>query len=307
MKYFLIMNPGSRSGRSKKRFEKIFQLLTKYNIEYDFRYTKSLEDAYVFSTEANKLGYEVVVAVGGDGTINKVLNGFYDNEGKRISSAKFGVIYTGTSPDFCKSYGIPLKLEKATMLLCKANNKKISIGKIKYMGKLQETTSYFACCANIGLGAELARKLNGGVRGVLGDILGTFIALLCVLVSYKPINYKMIVDNNEKLAENVHNISIGRTFFVASGIKIKNDLGLEDDRFYSLTVKNINFMNVAKVIRRVYSGALIKNDDSLQLEYFRNVKIYDAKAEVEFDGDAVGCLPCEIEMAEDKLDLICEG
>ncbi|HAN09672.1 MAG TPA: diacylglycerol kinase [Clostridiales bacterium] len=307
MKYFFIMNPGSKSGKSKKKFRTIFKLLDKYNIEYSFKYTKSLDDAYNFSACANKEGYDIIVAVGGDGTINKVINGFYDSYGNRISNAKFAVIYTGTSPDFCKSYGIPLNLDKAILLLSNADSKKISIGQIKFSTGGQVTTSYFACCANIGIGAALARVAGGGIRGILGDTLGTFLSLISVLTKYKTCDYKICIDNKEHTVKNVHNTSIGRTFYIASGIKVKNELNIEDNRFYSLTVKNIRIKNLIKVISKIYSGEQINNDDNLQLEYFEKLKIYDSKAEVEFDGDAAGFLPCEIEMARDKLDLICEG
>ena len=86
--------------------------------------TECLHDAYLLSKNANNEGYDVIVAVGGDGTINKVLNGFYDDQGKRISRSRFAVIYTGTSPDFCKSYGIPLDIERAVNFIIRGHSKK---------------------------------------------------------------------------------------------------------------------------------------------------------------------------------------
>jgi len=74
---YLIMNPGSRGGKSRKKFNRIFQLLDQANVSYEYKITNSIIDAYSYSVEANRKDYDIIVAVGGDGTINAVLNGFY--------------------------------------------------------------------------------------------------------------------------------------------------------------------------------------------------------------------------------------
>jgi diacylglycerol kinase family enzyme len=107
MKYFFVINPGSRNGRSSALTGKLLSLIKREGLFFDYAMTTSLEHAYSLSKRANEENYDTVAAVGGDGTINRVLNGFFNNDGKRISRAKMGVIHTGTSPDLCKSYGIP--------------------------------------------------------------------------------------------------------------------------------------------------------------------------------------------------------
>ena len=109
MKYFFILNPGSCSGASEKSFAAIKHILKLRGIEYEYAVTKDLDEAYSLSAQSNRQGYDIIVAVGGDGTINRVINGFYNKEGRRISHAKLGIIYTGTSPDFCRSYNIRLQ------------------------------------------------------------------------------------------------------------------------------------------------------------------------------------------------------
>ena len=81
MRYFLIFNPGSRGGKSRKKLDYILETLDKSNINYNYEITKSLEDAYQLSVQANKKDYDIIVAIGGDGTINNVLNGFFDSAG----------------------------------------------------------------------------------------------------------------------------------------------------------------------------------------------------------------------------------
>ena len=124
MKCFLILNPRSKSGKSAKLHGYIISALEKTGVKFDFSYVVSFDSIRKQSVYANRNGYDRIIAVGGDGTINAVISGFYDQHGKRISQAKMGVIYTGTSPDFCKSYGIPLKIDEAIKCLFTGQSKK---------------------------------------------------------------------------------------------------------------------------------------------------------------------------------------
>jgi len=278
MRYFLIMNPGSKGGKSEKKFNLIHRLFEGYDCSYAI--TKTLDDAYLLSVKANAEGFEAIIAVGGDGTINRVLNGFYDNQGKRTSAANFGVIYTGTSPDFCKTYNIPIDTEKAVQIILNGKIREIDVGKIEFTDGVR----YFGCCANIGLGATLANNANGGIRKVLGDTLGTFFALVKTLIQYKPINFSV----NGKELKHVYNLSAGKTYYVASGLKIAHELKSNDGRFYLLPLHGRVIQNIYKL----YTGKPMKN-----IEYACKIEI-KGEGKVEFDGDEGGKLPCIITNAE---------
>ncbi|MGD8400277.1 MAG: diacylglycerol kinase family protein [Bacillota bacterium] len=322
MKNLLIFNPGSHSGTSRRRFRLIQKLLQQHQIEVDYRITSSLADACRFSQEGNRAGYEMIIAVGGDGTINQVVNGFFDRQSRRIAPhTKMGVIYTGTSPDFCKSYRIPIEAAEAVATLSRQYSRSIEIGKITYLQQLDPSlinqplpedicvqTGYFACCANIGIGAALARAANGGFRKRFGDQLGTFLALLKTLSSYRPGDLVGCVDGKHFEIKNLFNLSIGKTYFIASGIKVNHDLQPDDHRFYHLTVRNLNGRNLWSLLPQIYSGRKFANTDTIALDYCRTIEIYgnNLNPEIEFDGDPMGFLPCRIETAVEKLDLICE-
>jgi len=321
MKYLLIMNPGSGGG-SREKVKKILAIFHRTNVDFDYKLTDTLEDAYILSVEGNKKGYETIVAVGGDGTINRVINGFYDSLGKRISNSKLGVIHTGTSPDLCKSYNIPLNIEQALDTILAGKSEKISLGKITYTAIYDKgleglplskenkhvQTSYFACCANIGLGASVARNANSGIRSYIGDFAGTFVSLIKTLFKYQPGNFTVSFDGQKQVLVNVYNIAVGKTTFIASGVKVKNQLTPEDSRFYTLLIKDIGIADWAGVIRKIYSGKSFANNKTMSLQYASLIAVHgnNRNPELEFDGDPRGFLPCVIETARDQLDLICE-
>ncbi|MDP2924464.1 MAG: diacylglycerol kinase family protein [Candidatus Omnitrophota bacterium] len=323
MKYFFIFNPGSRTGQNEKLISRIRGLLNDRKVDYEYGITGSLQDAYLFSQKANLSDYDVVVAVGGDGTINKVLNGFYDDSGLRVSRVKLGVIYTGTSPDFCKSYCVPyVNIEQSIDVLLAGNTTKIQIGKIILAAKMHPElngksvrsdpnfiTRYFSCCVNIGLGASVARYANSGTRKIAGDYLGTFFALLKAFMSYRPSELSISFNGKEELLSGLYNLSVGKTFHIASGIKVKNSLVEGDDNFYAFTIRNVSWIKVPYYLKCIYSGKEIPNSDTVYLKYTKNIEAHGNSntPEVEFDGDPQGFLPCRIEMAKDKLELINEA
>lgn len=310
MKTLFVLNPGSKGGSSVKRFARIQQLISQCGIEAELVRTESLEDAKRLCIAGHEAGVDAIVAVGGDGTINQVLQGMYHEDGTRRSAAAMGVVYTGTSPDFCKSYGIPLDHEAAMHLIAARRSRQVSVGRICMNDEHGlPRVAFFGCCANIGLGAQLARRANGGIRQRLGDTIGTFVCLLQTIGAFTPVPLQLTFDGSHRDLEAVWNLSVGRTRLIASGIKVCHDLRPDDDRFYLMTVKQMTLGKWPAAIRTVYSGKAVANTEFLSLEHGSCVELASPGGcvEVEIDGDPAGYLPCRIEAAQHPLELISEG
>jgi len=307
MKYCFIINPGSNHNKSARFIPLLLAELDRRKLDYEYQLTTSLNDARQLSQTANEQGYDVVVAVGGDGTINRVINGFYDENGRRNSNARLGVIHTGTSPDFCKSYGIPTQPLIALETLLKGHSKAITIARTEYHTQAGERRiGYFACCANVGLGAQVARTSNQGIRKYLGDGLGTFASILIALCGYRPSNLPLLCDGKAVVVKNNFNTFIGKTMYVASGMKVVHDLTDADERLYVLSLKQLNLLNIVPALRAIYSGKANYDKHYLSFYYARSIEIMQGHTnnEMEFDGDPRGFLPCRIAIAPDKLELI---
>jgi len=307
MDYFFIINPGSRHRGGARFIPALLKTLQIRRIDFDFRITETLQDACRFSREANLKGAAVVVAVGGDGTINQVINGFYDDDGKRISSSKLGVIHTGTSPDFCRSYGIPTQPELALEALLRGFTQEVSVARIEYHDQSGSSRrGYFACCASFGLGAQVARAANSGLRNILGDTLGTFASILLALGRYKASDLVLHCDGNPVVIERNFNTFIGKTAWIASGMKVAHELACDDKRLYILAVKKINIHNLVPALRAIYSGKAIRKHDYITFCYAQTIEIQQGSInnEIEFDGDPQGYLPCRISVAADPLEVI---
>jgi diacylglycerol kinase family enzyme len=316
MSSFFIVNEHSRNGRSGRLTRELRSLLDSIGLSYSLAFTESLDHAQALSRKANQEGIDTIVAVGGDGTISKVLNGFFDERGYRISPAKMGAIHTGTSPDFCKSYGIPRPLEGAVQAIWRGKTSLVRAGMIechsspdKKITGIPARPLFFGCCANIGLGALLARAANSGIRKYLGDTGGTLAALLLILLRYRPSTVKMTIDGATRTISQVFDIVVGRTRHIASGLKVQHQLEPLDPRLYVMSVRALNLLNFYGVLKTLYTGKKIRaNDARLSLVHGARIEITgDTPLEVEFDGDPAGFSPCTITTAPDPLELIVGG
>jgi diacylglycerol kinase (ATP) len=307
MKCQLILNPKSDSGKAAGRFERIFALLQQAGVEYHCAFAQTYDSMREASIKANETAYDAVVAVGGDGTINAVMNGFFNEDGTSRSDKRMGVIYTGTSPDFCMSYGVPLDLAKAVDAISIGNTRNIRVGRIELRVSPESaatTTKYFSCCASIGIGAMVAGKANRS-RKYLGDTGGTLVAILSSLATYRAREMRLNIPSGELIFPKVTNIFVGRTKYIASGLKVNNEIGDDDDRFYILCIHDLGLLRLPGLLKQLYTGNTTSSP-VMEVMNSTGIKISSGKdiIPVEFDGDPAGFTPCSIRAAHSPLRLI---
>ena len=119
-KYLFIINPIAGGGIAKGLETEIENLMSKEKRNFEIVYTTKPKEAILIAASRE---YEVVVAVGGDGTINEVISGLIRQE-KGI----LGIIPAGTGNDLSRSLGIPLNSKEALELILKGNTREISAG-----------------------------------------------------------------------------------------------------------------------------------------------------------------------------------
>jgi YegS/Rv2252/BmrU family lipid kinase len=302
-RFHLIFNPGSRSGKAEGCFKPIISLLKKKNIIFSTSLTSCLSDAYNLSQKAVADGFDVVVSVGGDGTICEVVNGMLSSENPR--GAQLGVIHVGSSPDFNRCYGIPMDIEQAIEALVLGKTKIIDIGKMEYTDLSgRRTVSFFGSNANVGLGPLIAGKANSRHRKYLGDFAGTLCATIGSALSFKGIDLSLTIDGYRVNYPGILNLTVGKDPYLASGMRIKCDISSDDARFYLLAVKKMPFMSFVRHLPKLYSGDFL-SVSGVEFRYAREVVVESNKdALVEFDGDVRGYLPAKMSVMPEALKVI---
>lgn len=302
---FLIMNPSSRSFRSRDAWPAIFSGLRKRGVFFDFALTEPDICPSHLAAAAISRGFDTIVAVGGDGTINDVINGLFP-EDVRQGRARFGVLYTGTSPDFCQNLGLPLPPEPALDLLVSDRSRRVDTCRISCHATPggAVTRRVFSCCANFGLGARVARGANAGLRKTFGDLGGTLLSLVSTMVTYQPPRFRLTIDGQRHDFPRTFNLFVGKGRLVASGIKLDVEIEPDDGRLYVIPLHGLSRGRLFTLLPGAYSGAITRRFPPL---FGKQVLIEsdEPAGEVEYDGDPRGYLPATIEVLPRSLELLC--
>ena len=285
MKRFLVLaNPSSHGGRSGR----ILSLLRELLSEGEFVVLKNIEEASRLAREAT--GYEAVVACGGDGTVNAVARGVLAN---RDNALKFGVLYTGTSPDFCREHGIPTDAEEAVAVL--------RAGVVREIPVLTANGDPFFCSMNLGMGAMVAATANR-LRPLLGDALGTLWPVLREVLHGRRYDVQV---NGEKIC-NVAHALVTRMPRIAGGLKVALP-PLADDEYALWFARDVSRFGCLRIVWNLYRG-----NPCGELRVLRGKTTFASVNHValEYDGDPHGALPVAVGFAPRRLRLLvpkCKG
>ena len=279
MKRFLVLtNPSSHGGRSGH----ILPLLRALLPEGEFVVLKNIEEASRFAREAT--GYEAVVACGGDGTVNAVARGVLAN---RDNALKFGVLYTGTSPDFCREHGIPTDAEEAVAVL--------RAGEVREIPVLTANGEPFFCSMNLGMGAAVAESANR-LRPKFGDFIGTLWSVLREVMRGRRYDIKV---NGEEIRSVAHGL-ITRMPRIAGGLKVALPT-LADDEYALWFAKDVSRFGCLRIVWNLYRG---KPCGEIRVLRGKTAISSNVSVALEYDGDPHGTLPVSVDLFPTRLRLV---
>ncbi len=298
-KCLIIINPKSNGGKCAKFVPVLLDYLNANKVSYKYVIESDPQKIKTLANEGSKK-FSRIVPVGGDGTLNSAMNGLFNSSGNLVSSALFCPIHAGTSPDFCKSYNIPINPVKSMENILSNNIINIPIGKIIMDKKI----AFFMCAASVGIGSYIADNANSGVRKLLGDVPGTFTSIIKSLIQYKPSSCEIKYNDKRVAINNLTSLSIGITPYIASGLQVDKSYCTKDS-FYLLLIHNLKITALPKVLSILYSGKKETVPDVLSIEKTDSIIIDGSNNNrIECDGDSIGELPCKIEMCSDLLPLV---
>lgn len=176
MRYKIIANPAAGHGNGLRAIPKIERALTKHGLAYELVRTERPWHAAEITRQSVAEGYDVIVAAGGDGTVNEVINGLMLSRQAQGHSPALGVLCTGRGNDFAGSVGIPEDLEQACQVLAAGRRRPIDIGRVS--GGNYPQGRFFGNCVGVGFDAittiEVAKMPRwGGFLSFLAAVLKT--------------------------------------------------------------------------------------------------------------------------------------
>ena len=206
----ILYCPKNSITGSRKRWEKIRQLLDARGIVYDMVQSENSDSVARLAKMLISNGYKNIVIVGGDSALNDVVNCLMQEEKRIRDEIVIGVIPNGVMNDFARFFGFDEDKDEQTIdWLCKHHVRKIDLGCIRYTNKEGEKCHrYFLNCINIGMTADIM-NLRRQTRRLFGSRTLSFISSLVVMLFHR-MEYKMSLQiNTDTIDRRVMTVCIG--------------------------------------------------------------------------------------------------
>lgn len=242
MGIYFIVNPVAGHGNTRAIAKEIEKELKEKKIKYEMVYSEYPGHAIELAAGVNGEEFSMVVSVGGDGTLNEILNGM------NLKTMSLGMIPAGTGNDLIRCTGIPSDEKQALEVVLNGVEKSIDIGLIN--------NKKFINVAGFGLDVEVLRetiKLKRIIKGKLAYVLGVVKALL----TFKPIELQISVDGVDYYQDAMI-CAIGNGQYFGGGMRILPLAELDDGLFDICIIKKMSKIKLLYHFPKVFQGTHMK-------------------------------------------------
>ena len=277
MRVKLIANPGAgKAADAADNLKLVIGYLKKKGLKVDVAYAKPKEEATPIAKRASKNGYKIVIAMGGDGTIEAVMRGLIG------SKTSLGIVPAGTENNIALSLGIPKELEEACALIASDNTLKLDMGQVKTRkGK----KFFFFEMATIGLSAAIYPDANKAASGKLSSIKGA--AMTLIHQETRPMVY-LTLDNESKIAVETMLVMASNTPVFGKNFLVAPDASLQDGKLDISVYPDFSKAELLGYYAAVMDGGY-SGDGKVQHYQARKLKLKATpKLDVMADGVALG-------------------
>jgi diacylglycerol kinase (ATP) len=276
----IIYNPTSGRELFKKHLPEVLQKFEQAGYETSCHATTCEGDAIQAAKAASERGFDLIVAAGGDGTINEVVNGIAELQNR----PQLAVIPVGTTNDFARAIGIPLNnVTQAVEAILQGQPKKIDIGRVN--------DQYFINIAGGGRLTELTYEVPSKLKTMVGQ-LAYYLKGMEMLPSLRPVEVEIEYDGKLFQGE-IMLFLVSLTNSVGGFEKLAPDSSLNDGMFDLLILKKANLAEFIRVATLAIRGEHI-NDEHIIYTKANRVKVTNKdKMQLNLDGEYGGLLPGE--------------
>lgn len=287
-----IVNPTAGHGRALKTWKRVEPVAATLG-DYAVKFTKHPRHGEDLAREAARDGFDRVVALGGDGTLNEVGNGLVG------TGAALAVVPTGTGNDWVRTVKIPHDPEQAARIAFQGRRVKTDVG-------LAVGYRYFFNIAGIGFDAEVARRVNdyGPVLKMIGGTLPSLLGIVGTLFRFRGVRLSVQLDDQTLDLESTLLMAVGIARFYGGGMKILPDAVIDDGRFDIAWGHHLGKTELISLVGKIYKGGHVGHPKVSFAHGQRLTATADGPVAFHLDGDVVGNLPVTFQLLPGALDVI---
>ncbi len=302
-----IVNPHSESGKTGKNWPGIQTQLKARFGNFDVHLTEGPGHATALTREVLKSGASRIVSVGGDGTLNEVLNGWLEDDQPLNSEAELGLIMRGTGGDFRKSLGLDNDLNSYLETLASTPARRVDIGKVTLTGKDgQPVKRYFINIGSFGMGGDVVHVIeNSPLHKYLGGTPGFLLATLQSMARFRPQRVRLKIDHTLDLQQSILQVAVANGQAHGGGMRVAPKAQIDDGWFELIVLTGVGPVEAAMTLPRVYVGQHLEAPcvRYLRCRHLVAEALDQAPIWLEVDGESPGKLPATFELLPRRINL----
>ncbi|NCA74772.1 MAG: diacylglycerol kinase family lipid kinase [Alphaproteobacteria bacterium] len=302
--WMMIVNPNAGVKRGLRDWPRIIRNLQEEQVGFDHILTTKRGDATEFAARAVENGYRNIAVIGGDGTLNEVLNGLFLQKTTPVSDITLAMIPVGTGNDWCRMFQIPFDYVHAIQILKRKKTRLQDVGIVRYYHHETQENRFFMNIAGMGYDALVAKKTNLLKEKGKGGPLTYLYFVFAGLFQYQFMEAVIEVDGKTAFKGEIFSMNVGICKYNGGGMK-QVPYAIPDDGLLDVTlIKKASKWLVVKYARKLFDGSLV---DLPIVETFRgeNIRIRSTgKIFLETDGESLGNSPFTFEILPRCLKIV---
>lgn len=306
---YFIVNPTAGARRGIRRWKVFHELLKERKIDARVSFTENSGHAQVLAGEAVRKGFECLVAFGGDGTLNEVLNGALKAQDAG-QSVTLGFIGAGSSNDFPKNFEIPD--EPFLDRLLSSKGVKVDVGKIECFNRAgTKIERYFLVNSTIGVVPEALHSFNEDtfLRRAMKRFsvdLAIVASGLSAVMTHQQTRYTLVIDGERMESIELTNLAILKGSYFGGGMSYGFRASMDDGLFRIVAIEAMSRVEKIKTMLRFYQGTILHHPRVWKRDHPTLTVHADKEGFVEADGEIVGLLPASYTVIPKAVSVVLE-
>jgi diacylglycerol kinase (ATP) len=302
LRTMVIVNPSSAAGANGRRWGRTAQSLRRSLGQFQHVFTDGPMHATHLARQALSEGYEMVVAVGGDGTLNEVVCAFFDGDQPVAPQAVLGIVALGTGSDFARTLG-GTDLEASCARLGGRGSKPIDVGHARFVDHHGASAErVFLNVASLGCSGQVAHLINPGLKRFSGS-LAFSIATARALMSYRDQLVSISLDDGPARLYPTTACAFCNGRYFGAGMQVAPHAQIDDGKFNVTLWSGFRLLDFMRKRRALYSGAHVHEAGTRLFQASCATVTSPDEVLFELDGEGVGRLPVRLKILPHALRL----
>ncbi len=302
-KWLIIVNPNAGAGKCKRDWPGIEKILREELPGFEPVFTNRRFHAMIIARNKINEGFTRIVVVGGDGTLNEVINGLFAQKQYQTTDITLGMIPVGTGNDWSRMFGIPFDYREAARVIKTGNTFVQDAGRVVFTKQNRKLGRYFINIAGIGFDAIVTKRSNElKEQGKNSQVL-YFMNIFAKLFGYRHFTASLIIDGTT-YQHDIFSMNVGICKYNGGGMLQVPDAVADDGQFDLTIIKKMRKLEVIRSLPKLYNGQ-IKTHPKVQSFMGKNIIIDSPRSiYLETDGESLGHTPFEFEIIPRSVRII---